>query len=88
MAELTEIIPDVYPAIYSLNPLSTGILNSERSGVFFRVSFTGGFSLLPHEARRIGTINTKINFAAFIISGSNSYQDRNNLNFRKSKYQN
>jgi len=47
--EFTETIPDVYPVIYSLNPLSMGTMTSERSLGFFRASLTSDFSVYPQE---------------------------------------
>ena len=67
IVELTDTIPDVYPVMYSLNPLSMGTIRSPVS-CFFRMNFTGAFSLFPHE-EIMASINTgSKSFAAFIIS--------------------
>jgi hypothetical protein len=51
--------------MYSLNPFSIGIIISEISLGLLRVSLTGGFSDLPHEATIINIkagINSLVNF--------------------------
>jgi hypothetical protein len=70
ITEFAAIIPEVYPVIYSLKPLSRGMMVSEISGVFSSPGFAAGFSFGPQELiKMINTVILKLRNFFMLVAG-------------------